>query len=73
MDSEIKSQTHLIHHYHLGPLHFCHTLLDQVQYPAWCSNHYMHYQERRRYKQHISNIMLMLNCGQHVFVDHINT
>lgn len=38
-----EGQTHLIHHHHLCLVHFCHTLLDKVEYPARCGNHYMHY------------------------------
>lgn len=42
--------THLIHYHNLNFIHFRYTLLDQVQYPAWCSYDNMHYKNTQKAK-----------------------
>lgn len=41
------TMTHLIHNHNLNFIHFRDTLLDQVQYPAWCRYDDVHYNTKK--------------------------
>lgn len=42
------TMTHLIHNHNLNFIHFRDTLLDQVQYPAWCRYDNVHYNTKKQ-------------------------